>query len=170
MEMQFQIARFKIMIRSLAMLFMSLVYLAGTAQSLPPGDGKEIVEQKCGGCHAMKVVTSKRASPQQWSALVNQMVTRGADIEDEDIQTVIDYLAKSFGPDVPPAADAVKPINVNTATAAELAAALQLSVKQSVAIVSYREKHGNFKQWHDLAKVRGIEITKVESNKDRLVF
>jgi competence ComEA-like helix-hairpin-helix protein len=154
------------------MLFMSLVYLAlaASAQTLPPGDGQEIVQQKCGGCHAMKVVTSKRASKQQWSTLVDQMVTRGADIEDEDIQTVIDYLARSFGPDVPPAADDLKPINVNTSTAAQLAAALQLSVKQSDSIVSYREKHGNFKQRRDLAKVPGIEIKKIESNKDRLVF
>jgi len=155
---------------------MSVVYLAFTAspQNLPPGDGKEIVEQKCGGCHAMKVVTSKRASKQQWSALVDQMVTRGADIEDEDIQTVIDYLAKNFGPDAPPPADAGKnptePINVNTATAAELAAALQLSVKQSNSIVSYREQNGNFKEWRDLTKVPGIEIKKIESNKDRIVF
>lgn len=154
------------------MLFTSLVdlVLAASAQNLPPGDGKDIVEQKCGGCHAMKVVTSKRASKQQWSTLVDQMVTRGADVQDEDIQTVIDYLARSFGPDVPPSADALSPINVNTATAAELAAALQLSVKQSNAIVSYREKHGNFRQWHDLAKVPGIEIKKIESNKLRLVY
>jgi len=157
------------------MFFPSLIYfilltLAATAQTLPPGDGQEIVQQKCGGCHALKVVTSKRASEQQWSTLVNQMVTRGAEIEDEDIQTVIDYLAKNFGPDAPPAADAVTPINVNTATAAELAAALQLPVKQANSIVSYREKKGKFKDWHDLAKVPGIPIKKIEINMDRLVF
>src|ERR1700739_103221 len=120
----------------------TLLTLAAAAQTLPPGDGQEIIQQKCGGCHAMKVVASKRASRQQWSTLVDQMVTRGADIDDEDIPTVIDYLVKNFGPDVPPPADAVKAIDVNTSTAAELAAALQLPIKQTNIIVSYREKNG----------------------------
>ena len=157
------------------MLFIVLVLLAvfAQAQNLPPGDGKEIVQQKCGGCHALKVVTSKRASKEQWATLVDQMVTRGAEIEDEDIETVVDYLAKSFGPNVPPdayAAAATHPINVNSATAAELAEALHLSAKESGAIVSYRKRHGNFKDWHDLAKVPGIEIKKIEVNKGTLVF
>ncbi|MGA8154567.1 MAG: helix-hairpin-helix domain-containing protein [Terriglobales bacterium] len=158
------------------MFLTTLIYLAfaANAQTLPAGEGKDIVQQQCGGCHAMKVVTSKRASKEQWSTLVNQMVTRGAEIEDDDIQTVIDYLAKNFGPDAPPAADAGKnptgSIHVNAATAAELASALQLSDKQSSSIVSYREKNGNFKDWRDLTKVPGIEFKKIESNKDRLVF
>jgi len=160
------------------MFLTTLVYLAFAAnvpQTLPPGDGKEIVQQQCGGCHELKVVTAKRASRQQWSTLVNQMVTRGADIPDEDIETVIDYLAKNFGPAAAPA-DAEKghdrtgTVNVNSATAAELAAELDLSAEESASIVSYREKNGNFKEWHDLTKVPGIEIKKIEINKDRLVF
>jgi len=154
--------------------FFYLALAANPQTVLPPGEGQAIVQQQCGGCHALKVVTSKRASKEQWSALVNQMVTRGADLEDEDIQTVIDYLAKNFGPDAPPPANAGKNtsglIDVNTATAAELAAGLQLSMKQTNSIVSYREKNGKFKDWRDLAKVPGIEIKKIQINKDRLMF
>lgn len=81
------------------MLFTTLVYLtfAANAPSLPPGKGKAIVQRDCAGCHALKVITSKRASREQWSTLVDQMVSRGADVPDEEIETVVDYLARNFG-------------------------------------------------------------------------
>jgi competence ComEA-like helix-hairpin-helix protein len=149
--------------------------LAANVQSLPPGPGKEIVQQDCAKCHALKVVTSKRASRQQWSAVIDQMITRGADIADEDVETVVDYLAKNFGLDQQPAGTGknhgrTKPVNVNSANAVELAAALGLSTKESASIVAYREQNGNFKEWRDLTKVPGINRSKIESNKNRFVF
>jgi mono/diheme cytochrome c family protein len=99
------------------MLLTTLVYFAFAANvaTLPPGKGKAIVQRDCKGCHALKVITSKRASREQWSTLVDQMVSRGADVPDEEIETVVDYLAKNFGTDKkapatrkPPAAPAVK--------------------------------------------------------------
>jgi competence ComEA-like helix-hairpin-helix protein len=107
--------------------------------------------------------------------VVDQMITRGADVPDEDIDTLVDYLARNFAPATEPAGtekghDRTEPVNVNSASAAELAAALDLSAAQSTSIVSYREQNGNFKQWRDLTKIPGIEIRKIESNKDRLVF
>jgi competence ComEA-like helix-hairpin-helix protein len=161
------------------MFFTWLIYLAlalaADANGLPPGKGQAIVQQQCGGCHALKVVTAKRASKQQWSTVVDQMITRGADVPDEDIDTLVDYLARNFAPATEPAGtekghDRTEPVNVNSASAAELAAALDLSAAQSTSIVSYREQNGNFKQWRDLTKIPGIEIRKIESNKDRLVF
>ena len=68
-----------------------------TVTHLPPGKGKAIVQRACVGCHALKVVTAKRASKEQWSVLVDQMMSRGAELEDEDVQIVVDYLAKNFG-------------------------------------------------------------------------
>jgi competence ComEA-like helix-hairpin-helix protein len=155
------------------MLLTGFIYLilAANEQGLPAGKGQEIVQQNCAGCHVLKVVTSKRASKQQWSTLVDQMISRGAEVPDEEIETVVDYLAKNFGatagekdPDRSP------PINVNKDTAAELAGALGLSAKDAAAIVAYREQNGNFKVWRDLINVPGIETEKIESNKDRLAF
>jgi competence ComEA-like helix-hairpin-helix protein len=142
------------------------VVFAVNAQNLPPGESKALVQQQCGGCHAMKVVTSKRASRPQWSNIVDQMVTRGAEIADDDISAVVDYLAKNFGP-LPSRTGTV---NVNTATADELSAGLELSAKESASVVSYREQNGNFKDWKDLTKVPGIDAKKIEASKDRIVF
>ncbi|HZR56493.1 MAG TPA: helix-hairpin-helix domain-containing protein [Terriglobales bacterium] len=162
---------------NLAMLLAILIYLPlfADAQTLPPGKGQEIVQQKCVGCHALKVVTSKRASKEQWSALVDQMVSRGADVPDEDIETVINYLSTNFGANTEPPADArndeqKKTVNVNKASATELAEVLDLSGKEASAIVTYREQNGAFKEWHDLTNVPGLEPKKIESNKDRLIF
>jgi competence ComEA-like helix-hairpin-helix protein len=158
----------------LAAAFYYFAVSAG-ASSLPPGNGKAIVQRTCKGCHALKVVTAKRASRQQWSVLVNQMVSRGADLEDEEIEVVIDYLAKNFPRGKPPSEPAPsacrKPcINVNKASAAQLAAALDLPPKESAAIVAYRRQNGAFKDWHDLIKVPGVEAEKIESKKQQLAF
>jgi competence ComEA-like helix-hairpin-helix protein len=161
------------------MFFASILYLtfvlASDENTLPPGEGQAIVQQKCASCHALKVVTGKKASRQQWSTIVDQMITRGADVSDDDIDTLLDYLAKNFGPATGQTGaekghDRTGQVNVNTASASELAAALDLTVAESTSIVSYRERNGNFKEWRDLTKVPGIDAKKIESNKDRLVF
>jgi competence ComEA-like helix-hairpin-helix protein len=155
-------------------LYFALVFVSD-ANSLPPGAGQAIVQQKCVSCHAVKVITAKKASRQQWSTTVDQMITRGADVSDDDVETLIDYLAKNFGPATGQAGadkghDPTVPVNVNSAAASELAAALDLTEQASTAIVSYRKQNGNFKEWRDLTKVPGIYAKKIESNKDRLVF
>ncbi len=76
---------------------------APAAKTLPPGQGKEIVQRSCVSCHALKVVTAKRASKEQWSALVDQMISRGADLNDDEVEVVVDYLAKNFGTTKAPA-------------------------------------------------------------------
>ena len=40
----------------------------------------------------------KACFPQEWDQVVNQMVSRGADLSDDDIDTVIEYLTKNYGP------------------------------------------------------------------------
>jgi glucose dehydrogenase/cytochrome c5 len=69
-----------------------------TAGGMPEGAGRAIVQQKCVACHALTVVTSRHASRNEWDQVVNQMVSRGADLSDEEIETVVDYLAKGYGP------------------------------------------------------------------------
>jgi len=156
-------------------LLLLVLAVPSDPNALPPGNGQAIVQQKCSTCHALKVVTGKKASRQQWSTIVDQMITRGADVPDDDIDTLVDYLSKNFAP-APAKAGAEKgqnrtgPVNVNTAPASELAAALDLTEQESMSIVSYREQNGNFKEWRDLTKVPGIDSKKIESNKDRLVF
>lgn len=162
------------------MLIVTTLFLAVSTSSsaLPPGEGKPIVERMCSSCHALKVVTAKRASPEQWAQVVDQMVSRGAEGTDEEVQTIVEYLSKNFGLDSPPPAaekaekehPPLQPVAVNQATAAELSSDLGLSADESAAIVAYREQNGKFKEWRDLTKVPGVDASKIEKNKDRFVF
>ncbi len=77
-------------------LISSFVPLA-QAQDLPEGKGKDVVEQVCGACHGTDLVASRRATKQGWSYIVDDMVSRGASATNEQIQTINEYLAKSFG-------------------------------------------------------------------------
>jgi hypothetical protein len=76
----------------------SSVIAQGNDVKLPDGEGKAVVQKMCTGCHNLKTVTSKRATKEQWNTIVQQMVSRGADGTDEEIGTVINYLAKNFPP------------------------------------------------------------------------
>jgi mono/diheme cytochrome c family protein len=65
---------------------------------MPDGAGKEVVQKQCAVCHALTVVTAKHASRKEWEQVVNQMVSRGADLTDDEIDTVLEYLTKNYGP------------------------------------------------------------------------
>jgi competence ComEA-like helix-hairpin-helix protein len=88
------------------------------------------------------------------------MVARGAEVSDAEIDTIIDYLAKNFGPKV----------NVNKASAEELARVLEIPAGSADAIVDYRTKHGSFKDLEDLKKVLEVDAKDVDRKKDRLEF
>lgn len=56
-------------------------------------------------------------------------------------------------------------VNLNTATAKELAKVKGLSNVKAKAIVSYRKKHGDFKSLDDLKQVKGFKKIKPEQLK-----
>ena len=82
------------------MFITPVLYLAffAATPTLPAGKGRTIVQRSCKGCHALKVVTAKRATKEQWKVLVDQMITRGAEVEDEEFDTLLTYLSRNFGP------------------------------------------------------------------------
>lgn len=135
------------------MLF--LLLFASLAQDLPDGPGKETVLKICRDCHDLDTITMENRTNEGWKKTVAKMGDRGAEGTDEQFEAVINYLTKNFGR-----------INVNKATAEEIAAGLDFSAKDSESIVEYREKNGAYKNWKDLIKV--VDAAKVESKKDHI--
>jgi competence ComEA-like helix-hairpin-helix protein len=144
-------------------LFLGLA-LTAAAQTLPDGPGKEVVEKMCTPCHGLDNVVRARNTKERWGTVVDDMLSRGAVGTDDEIDRVIDYLAANFG-----RAPAQK-VNVNKASAADLATGLGISAADADAIVHYRADKGNFKELQDVTKVPGIDTKKIESAKDRLEF
>ena len=155
--------------------FVILLTCAANAQSLPPGKGKTIVARSCASCHSLKVVTSKRASKEQWATLVDQMISRGADVSDDEIDPLIEYLSRNFSSakksvTVDRGTARLQKVNVNKASISELTKELGLSKQDAAAIVACREKNGNFGGWDALMKVPGLDTTKLQKNRARLTF
>ena len=70
---------------------------ASVPTALPPGAGKVLMEKKCGTtCHSVEVVTSQRMTPKEWTALVQNMLARGAQASDSEAKAIADYLGKSL--------------------------------------------------------------------------
>jgi len=65
-------------------------------------------------------------------------------------------------------AGAVKLININTASAAELTSVKGIGEKTAQAIVEYRQKDGAFKTIEDIKNVKGISDKKFEAIKGRI--
>jgi glucose dehydrogenase len=66
--------------------------------TLPDGLGKALVQRACGGpCHSLDTVTGVRRDRTAWAAMVDNMVTRGAAVKDDEVKLVVDYLTTYFG-------------------------------------------------------------------------
>ncbi|MEI6486811.1 MAG: cytochrome c [Sphingomonadales bacterium] len=65
------------------------------AENLPAGPGKALVIQSCSQCHQPDIVVGQKRDAAAWRDLVDQMVARGANIEQGNYDKIIAYLAQS---------------------------------------------------------------------------
>lgn len=69
------------------------------------------------------------------------------------------------------AAQAGEPVNINTADAKTIAAALDgVGISKAKAIVAYRNSQGPFQHPDELVKVKGIGLGTVDRNRDMIRF
>jgi mono/diheme cytochrome c family protein len=66
--------------------------------ALPPGEGRDLMATACSQCHPLNVIRSMREGPEGWKRHVYNMVTRGAQLNAREADTVVTYLAANFGP------------------------------------------------------------------------
>jgi competence ComEA-like helix-hairpin-helix protein len=142
------------------LLFPLMFSLPAQPQDLPEAKGRDLYEKICGSCHGTDVVFKTRTTKEKWKTTVDEMAARGAEGTDEQLDTIIDYLAKCFGPRV----------NVNKAAAKELETQFEITPKEAEAIVQYRTAKGDFKEVADLKSVPGLDFTKIESVRYRVIF
>jgi len=65
--------------------------------SLPGGEGKQLVETRCGLCHDLERVTAVKRGKTQWPQIVATMVASGATATPDESRTISNYLAANFG-------------------------------------------------------------------------
>ncbi len=66
------------------------------AQSFPDGPGKDILEKKCSACHSPSQVTTVGRSADEWHEVTVSMIDLGAELNEEEIKVLVEYLAKNW--------------------------------------------------------------------------
>jgi len=131
-------------------------------QALPAGAAKDTVVKVCTACHDAAKFRRLRLDEDDWSEKVADMVDRGAQATPEQTEAIVGYLVANFGPG--------SKVLVNSAPIEELRRVLGLATDEASAIVAWRREHGPFHTWTDLAKVPGVDRSKIEARKDLLSF
>jgi competence ComEA-like helix-hairpin-helix protein len=144
-----------------ALLSLVLCAAAFGQQKAPDdADGKKTFENVCSQCHELSLSTGRRSTHDEWMAVVQRMAEKGANASDAEYFAIVDYLTKNYGP---------ARLNVNQATAVDLAPFFAITEADAEGIVKYRKANGNFKSLDDLLK-SGADRKKIEAKKDSIEF
>jgi quinoprotein glucose dehydrogenase len=77
---------------------LSLAGALPAAVVLPDGPGKAETQKLCSRCHSMDQTVSLRQGQAGWTETISKMVNLGATGNDGDLNTVLQYLVKHYGP------------------------------------------------------------------------
>ena len=134
-------------------------------QELPEGEGKNLVEERCAGCHSLKPVVSLKQSQGAWKELVVKMVGYGAQLDDKEVDVATGYLTKYFGPES--SAAAAKPDSPDEKTAERYIKGICSSCHDAGLI---RTTEATRKEWYDIVmRMNGLDAGVSSRDVDVLV-
>jgi competence ComEA-like helix-hairpin-helix protein len=134
-------------------------------KDFPDGPAKEYVNKICLQCHEPSQLLNQKRSESDWKTTVARMATKGVAAPAEQYDAIAAYMAKNFGKEE----DATK-INMNKAKAEEIVTVIGLTPDEAKALVAYREKHGDYREWGEMLVVYGVDGRKLEAAKDKMSF
>ena len=116
-------------------------------------------QEICGRCHTPDRITGTRKSGLEWQETIDKMILKGAQVGDSDYDVILAFLVRNFDR-----------VDINWVESGELVVALGLTPEEAEKIVAYRKEHGDFKDFESLAKVPGVDLTKLEAKKSTIKF
>ena len=126
---------------------------------LATGPGADAFQRACVLCHTPDRIVSVRRTKTEWEEVLDKMITRGAQITDENYVPIAEYLLRNYGK-----------VNVNRAAKEDLVLVAGVAPAEAEGIVKFRAEHGNFADFAALVKVPGLDVKKLEQKKDALTF
>ena len=69
---------------------------AAIIASNPVADGQALLQTRCTDCHSLSRVVSAHLSASQWQVTVDRMIRKGAQLNPQEEQVLIDYLMKNY--------------------------------------------------------------------------
>jgi DNA uptake protein ComE-like DNA-binding protein len=133
-------------------------FLAGAALAADPDPNLEAVQAVCGRCHTTAVFLDKPRSWDRWNDVFADMTQRGANGTDEQLERVTSYFLENL-----------TIVNVNTSPADEIAGVLGVGDDVAAAIIASRQRQP-FANLAELRTMPGVDPTKLESRKSRILF
>jgi competence protein ComEA len=134
-------------------------------KDFPDGPAKEYVNKICLQCHEPAQLLSQKRTPSDWKTTVARMALKGVTAPADQYDAIAVYMATNFGKEE----DATK-INMNKAKPEEIVSVVGLTPDEAKALVSYREKHGDYREWGEMLVVYGVDGRKLEAAKDKMSF
>jgi len=149
-----------------AALFAACVASTAFAQKdFPEGQAKEYVSQICLQCHQPAMLLGQKRTETDWKRTVARMATKGVPGTPEQFDAIAAYMAKNFGK----TEDSSK-LNVNKAGVEELVSVIGLTPEEAKALIAFRNKHGDFREWGDMLVIYGVDGEKIAAAKDKMSF
>ena len=140
--------------------------LVGARGTQSPSDGspeaktQQVFTTVCGRCHPVERITAMRRTRSQWEETIDTMISaRGAQVTDEEYDTVLTFLMKEYGR-----------VDVNRATSDDIVEVLGIADDLAAAIVAHRKQHGLFEDFEALLKVPGLDREALEKKRDAISF
>ena len=76
---------------------------------VPDGKGKDVTVRVCTGCHSSDLWANQRHTREEWSSVIDNMLSKGLQASDDEIETINTYLATYLGPAPKKDADSATP-------------------------------------------------------------
>jgi cytochrome c5 len=71
---------------------------AAQLRDLPAGPNREVVSRACQACHDLSMVVAATGLTREgWNATIEEMVSYGMRVDDEDRAKILDYLSSYLG-------------------------------------------------------------------------
>jgi mono/diheme cytochrome c family protein len=70
---------------------------ATVVQPAANSDGAALLDQRCSACHNPDRAKQAPRSKPEWEKTVSRMIGKGAQLNDAEKQTLVDYLAQTYG-------------------------------------------------------------------------
>ena len=142
-----------------------LVSSALAQKDFPDGAAKEYVNKICLQCHQPAQLLSQHRTEDDWKKTIARMATKGISAPAEQFDAIAVYMAKNFGKE-----EDTSKLNINKAKAEDIVTVLGLTPEEARAVIAYRDKHGEYREWGDILVVYGVDGQKIEAAKDKMTF
>jgi len=79
-------------------LIVALVVVVGLVVACSRTTPAELLQERCTVCHSLAPVDSAQKTREEWLRTVTRMVSKGAELDEDEQATLIEYLTETYEP------------------------------------------------------------------------